>query len=398
MPCGRLPRLGSCIVASPSSVPRVRIAPILLASSIFAASIASPANARAQDSDARWELEVHVGATSPADDLAGDTLRQFPATDGFRAVGSPTATSLAVSSWFFGEGTTLFNQVNRLTGVNASIVPLDPVLLSGATRLRGGPNVGVTAARWLWPRVAVELHVDYSSTAVVLHNRTLAAVEASSVSFVEAWDRYLQGAVAASGVASDAFVSSHAERGGGHQIFVIGAIKAVVHEGFDSRIYVAGGMGTVRTWSRAPDVTLSGGYQFASAVETSPGHAVLAPFAERDDVRIRVELGKDRKLVGSLRGGFEYYIDPRRGFRLDIALLLSADAVDTILDASPAVVVREPGAAIAGTTSPTIQFSSHPSDVTPSSLSGPPIRSLTTFAGDGLQAQIKIAVGYFVRF
>ena len=113
---------------------------------------------------------------------------------------------------------------------------------------------------------------------------------------------------------------------------------------------------------------------------------------------MRAEFGKGRTFVGTVHGGFEYYSDSRRGIRFDLAVLLSPNHVTTLLDATPSVVVQEPGAAIAGTTSPTIQFSSRPASVTRSTLTGPSIRDLETFRTEGIQAQVRLSIAYFRRF
>jgi hypothetical protein len=284
-----------------------------------------------------------------------------------------------------------------LTAAGAAIAPLDQVLQSGITRRRGGVNLGFSAARWLSPRLAVEVQGDYAPSAVVMNDPTLAALEAVTTSYTNAWQGLFDAGLAADGMFSDVLVSGDADTGGGHQFVLTGGLKAVVHTKRRFRTYVAGACGIQSTSNRAPRATMTGTYQFAGEM-TTPSGIVKVPFAERDDVAIRAELSQSRTLVGVVRGGFEYYMESRRGIRLDVAVLLSPNRVATILDATPSVLVQDPGAAISGTTNPTIQFSSHPASAIRSTLTGPSIRNLKTFEADGLQAQIKLSVGYFFRF
>ena len=111
---------------------------------IGAGMAGAPAVSHAQDitTEANWDIEAHVGMTSRG--TGSGTARPLPVAGGFTTVaGVPSA---AVSSWFFGEGTALFNRVSSLTGVGAAIATLDQALQGGITRRRGGINVGFTAA------------------------------------------------------------------------------------------------------------------------------------------------------------------------------------------------------------------------------------------------------------
>jgi hypothetical protein len=354
-----------------------------------------PATSKAQDitTEANWELEAHVGAMGPAP--GSGASRPLPGAEGFTTLNG--STSAAVSSWFFGNGTSLFNHVSSLTGVGAAIAPLDRALQAGITRRRGGVNIGFSAARWLSPRLAVQVQGDYAPSVVVMNDMTLAALETTTRSYTDAWQRVFDAGLAADGVLSEVVVSGDADRGGGHQFVLTGGLKAVVHMKRRFRTYVAGAFGISNTWNRAPSATLNGMYRFAAGMPT-PSGIVKVPFIERDEISIRADTGKSRTLVGAVHGGFEYYMESRRGVRLDVAVLLSPNRVVTFVDATPSVLVQEPAAAISGTTNPTLQFSSHPASVVRSSLTGPSIRNLETFRTDGLQAQITLSVGYFFRF
>ncbi len=122
------------------------------------------------------------------------------------------------------------------------------------------------------------------------------------------------------------------------------------------------------------------------------------PFSERDEVSIRAEFGQSRHSSAPSMEGSRDHSDSRRRIRFDVAVLLSPNHVSTVLDATPAVLVQEPGAAIAGTTSPSIQFSSRAASVTRSTLTGPSIRNFETFKTEGIQTQVKLSIAYFLRF
>lgn len=84
--------------------------------------------------------------------------------------------------------------------------------------------------------------------------------------------------------------------------------------------------------------------------------------------------------------------------RVDVAVVLGPNRVTTFVDAIPSVFVQESPHAVAGTTTPTMQFSSYPADVIRSSLTGASIRDLVTSETDGVEAQVRVSVGYFIRF
>jgi hypothetical protein len=362
-------------------------APLFALSAIV---VVAPMDVLAQDitTEAKWELDVHLGIVTSGID--GGTSRPLPTATPFTTVTG--ATSAAVSSWLFGAGTALFNQ-----STGAVINPLDQALQSGISRRRGGINLGFTLARWLAPRVAIEIQGDYAPTGYVINDVTLASMEKTVTSYTDAWTALFDAGLAADGFPSSVVASGKTEKGGGHQFVMTAGVKAIVHSKRRFRTYVGGSAGFSSTSIRPLSGTLNGAYQFAANVPMASG-VVRLPFTEREEVSFRADLGQSRTFVGTVHGGFEYYRDSRRGFRLDVAVLLSPTQLSTVLDATPAVVVQEAGAAIAGPTSPTIQFSSLPAAVARSSLTGPSLRNVETFKADGIQAQVKVSVGYFWRF
>ena len=73
--------------------------------------------------DRKWEVEVHGGgtvATNPTCGTAALPAAGTPFTVGQRS-------SRRESSWYFGDGAVLLNQVNTALGATAKITALDPV-------------------------------------------------------------------------------------------------------------------------------------------------------------------------------------------------------------------------------------------------------------------------------
>src|SRR5262245_7655136 len=82
-----------------------------------------------------WELEVHGGFLAASRPTGGTGSLPAPGP-GFTTIsGSP---SRRESSWYFGDGASLFNEVNARLGGNGRIVALDPVLRGAALERPGG--------------------------------------------------------------------------------------------------------------------------------------------------------------------------------------------------------------------------------------------------------------------
>src|SRR5262245_2193518 len=97
-----------------------------------------------------WEIEIHGGgltASSPGG--SGSLPGPGPVIPEW---GGPTR---AVPSWYFGDGTALFNEVARLPGL-PQLQGLDPVLQSGVLERGTGPTLGVRVSRRVSPRFRLE--------------------------------------------------------------------------------------------------------------------------------------------------------------------------------------------------------------------------------------------------
>ena len=341
--------------------------------------------AGAQTTRHKWEVEVHGGGLLSSNTTAGAAIAEFPAGQPI-PTGGGSSTSRAVSSWYYGDGALLLNQVNASFLVSARVAPLDPALRRRIGERKSGADFGVRIARMLAPRLAVEFNVDYSPTSLELTPAATATIDASRASFVPAWNALL-----ATGATTNRTVTSTADftEGNGRQTAVTGAFKILLTSGGRVHPYVTAGGGVALLGGSTPNATLTGEYSFL--------FGGLFPMNDRDVVTVGVKT-KDRVALGLVGGGIEYDISPRHGFRADARLRFSPNKTETVVSATPSSRDQTPVFAITTPFPPTIQFSNSRSINRPTSLSGPAVTDFVTFAGSGMETQMSIAVGYFVRF
>jgi hypothetical protein len=110
-------------------------------------------------SESKWEVEVHFGRISSTNSADGTvSLPQQGAT--FTTVNG--GTSRMVSSWYFGDGSALLNQVQALEpSLPGRITPLDPVLATPLAMWQSGIAFGARLSRTISSRMSAELTLDY---------------------------------------------------------------------------------------------------------------------------------------------------------------------------------------------------------------------------------------------
>ena len=344
-----------------------------------------PATARGQSRPA-WEIDVHAGGRVVSSDPTGGTpIIQFPIGDPVHTGGGTTFTR-AVSSWYFGDGARLLNDVNARFGVPGRITPLDTAVSRAIARRKEGAAYGVRVARYLGSRVALELNVDYAPSRLEFADGVEAAIDASRATFIAAWRDVLgTGFTFNTNVTSTAALSG----GNGHDVTATGAVRLHLAESHGLRPYVTGGAGAIMYNGRAPSATLTGQYSFL--------FANTFPINERDVATVSVRT-KDRVAVGLAGGGVEYDFSRRHGLRADARLEFYPHRVDTVVSAHPAVTMQTPAFVISTGASPSIQFSNSTLFGRPSSLTGPEVKDLATFTGSGMRTRMRVSVGYVVRF
>ena len=116
----------------------------------------------------KWVLEIHGGGLFGSGQPSGQSSPSYPVGAAFTTVAG--APSRAVPSWYFGDGSVLFEQVrtqfadlfNQRFG---GITPLDEALERAGTERKSAPSFGVRLTRILSPRYSVEFDVDWSGRA-----------------------------------------------------------------------------------------------------------------------------------------------------------------------------------------------------------------------------------------
>ena len=353
---------------------------------LVSGALISATDARAQSSLPPWEVEVHAGGRVVSSDPTGGTpIVQFPVGDPV-ATGGGTTFTRAVSSWYFGDGARLLNDVNARFGVPGRITPLDTAVSRAIGERREGAAYGARVARYLTPRVAVELNVDYAPSKLVFTDGVAAAIDATRSTFIPAWRDLLgTGFTFNTNVTS----TSAVEDGNGHDITTTGALRFHFPAYRGVRPYVTGGAGAIVYKGKAPTATLTGQYSFL--------FANTFPINERDVATVSLRT-KDRVALGLVGGGVEYDFSKRHGLRADARLELHPSRVDTVVSARPSVTMQSPAFVIVTGSSPAVQFSNSTLFARPSSLSGPNVDDLAAFTGKGTRTRVRVSVGYVVRF
>jgi hypothetical protein len=385
---------------------RQRLLPLLL--SFLLVPLAQPAAAQAT-AERKWEVEIHSGGMLPTNPTAGTVSLPGPG-EVFTRPGDRT--SRRESSWYFGDGTTLFNQVAAQTaedtrqvpvnpffvnpelGFSPRIASLDPALGRSLGRWKRGGSFGVRVSRALTPRRNAELSVDYSVAPLQITQANSDAIEATRASFDAAFRRWTSLLTTFTPIS----VSSNAafESGGGHQVFTSGALNINLRTTGSIVPYATVGAGLISTTGATPGATLTGNYQWR-LIPLPPFLPII--FNETDSVAVTDSRDK-HAAAAVLGGGVKYHVSPRYGIRVDVRVSLARNSARTLLDARPlgSRPATDPSSqgVMNPPSNPTIVFSTSP-NVTPT-LSGPQITGLPTYTGSGIVGHTNIAAGIFWRF
>jgi hypothetical protein len=289
-----------------------------------------PVAARDARAQSGWEVEVHAGGRVVSSDSAGGSpIVQFPAGNAV-PTGAGTTFTRAVSSWYFGDGTRLLNDVNVRFGAPGRITPLDNAITRAIAERTEGAAYGARVARYLTPRIALELNADYAPSRLSFLDGVEAAVEASRSTFIPAW-RDLLG----TGFTFNTNVTSTSsfQKGSGHDITATGAVRIHFPSSHGLRPYVTGGAGIIVYNGKAPSATLTGQYSFL--------FANMFPFNERDVTTVSVRT-RDRVAVGLAGAGVEYDFSRRHGLRADARLEFHPSRIDAVVSARPSVTIQSP--------------------------------------------------------
>lgn len=335
-----------------------------------------------------WEIEVHGGGAFVNNLSGGTGSLPAPGAPFTTGTGRP---SRRVSSWYFGDGAELVNDVLSLFGAPERIAPLDSVLTNRFAERDNGGGFGFRVAREITPRFGAEFNLDFTSAAVNPTSSALAGVEASSDSFVPA---FFDG-ILSTGPFTDITAESEflVEGDAGNQIAATGALTINLMTQGRVIPYATVGAGVIANNGDTPTADLDGNYSFSIVG--------FFPVAESDSVQVRHAID-DNVFIGVFGGGVKVLLTQRSGIRVDVRVHVGNYTVQTLLSADPDTVTSPSiliSASIATATSPSIQFSNDEANLlNPTTLSGPTISDFETFSADGTLRQVLLTVGYFWRF
>jgi hypothetical protein len=122
---------------------------------LWAVLVVAPA-APAIAQERKWDIEVFGGAVLGT--TGGDGTRTLPPAGLPIVTSTPIFPSREVSSWFFGDGPVLLNDVNEQFGTAGRITPLDPFLVAGEAG--GGGVFGARLRRRVSDRFSAEFSFD----------------------------------------------------------------------------------------------------------------------------------------------------------------------------------------------------------------------------------------------
>jgi hypothetical protein len=342
----------------------------------------TPAPADAQPR--RWEIEFHVG-DGPVSDLPDDgSVSLPPAGPPFTTVvGTP---SRRASSFYFGDGALLLNQVNAALGLVPAIVPLDPLLQGFLFERERGASLGFRLSRAITGRFGVEFSLDYERGRLSLPPSVVTGVEATRASFVP-----VLGALIGTGPfeAPTVTSSSSLEEKTVSQVLTTGALTVNLLTSGRAIPYLTAGAGFAAHTGGMPRASLEGSYRF-QALGSIPVH-------ETDTVALRTEINEGA--VGVFGGGFKFSLSRRWGVRFDVRAFVNEVSIVTMLDAhsSTAASSTTSAGAAASLSEPSLQFSNN-SALGLSSLSSQPLNGFRTFEASGWQSRTIVSGGAFLRF
>jgi len=345
--------------------------------STMAAAVAPPRQPKTafagegRDRNRPWEIEFHGGGFFNTDSGSGEAFA-VPSGTPFTTVNATP--SVFVSSYMFGDGTTLANLVAAAGVGGGPIVPLDPLLARSLGTRDNGPSIGLRLSRDIGSYFNAEMNFDWSFTPVQIRDSRLLKIEDTRASFGTFFPT--PGAI------------SDIRRSAGSQLFYTGVVNVYLKPNGKVLPYLSFGAGGVSDVGPLPHAGIFGQYSFGGSA---------GPHEETDIVNLEAGSKSHTHFVGILGFGVKYFATPKWGLRLDIRDHVTRNYIDTILSAHPIVATLTPSDVVSFVTTPDLQFSNDPA-AGQSTLSGPAINRIRTFKGDGINNQINLSVGVFYRF
>jgi hypothetical protein len=346
----------------------------------------SAADDKRYASNKRWEADFSVGGVFGGHPTGGTSIASFPVGASFTL---GTSASRYASSWMFGDGALLINQIAAGFGsaILDRITTLDPVLTTSSLERGTGVGFGVRVSRRLTPRLRAAFVVESASESLEFSASATAAIEATRASFERIWNGIIAtggGVVFTNSAVRGTATTSDAS---GRMTYVTGGVEYQLTR--DKRLvpFVTAAAGVAHRTGSLPELTLTGTYQFLFITG--------GPLSEEDKVRVHFSADGSSP-AGVFGAGFRYFMSSRQGIRAEFRIHMSGGSVVTQVDATPMNVLGTPAFFANSSTSPTLVFSN--SSVIKGNLTGPAITSLETFTGSGTAVRSNLGVGYFFKF
>ena len=330
-----------------------------------------------------WEIEFKVRlGTSVVTSEGSGSLPGAGAT--FTTIGN--SETRRVTSWLFGDGASLLNDVLASLGRPERVLPLDQLLNTAAVEHSTENGFGVRISRRWTKNLWIEIDGDYSRASFTLLPSVIPGLLDTHESFANAFSGLVasgQGAAFFNPVLDSQVLAGDGE---GHEILVTGSLRWEFGSGWNRlKFYVQGGGGMA--WGLGGAVAiLTENYSF--------GLPSGARIDETDIVNIDFSGGIG--LVATGGGGLRFRVTRASGVRVDARALLVQDHVNTLVSTTPTISMSQPTDAIWSSLTPGIQFSTDPAHV--SNLSAPALSSFKALSGSGYKPRYAVSVGYYFTF
>jgi len=332
----------------------------------------------------RWEIEGHFSA-STGGSSAGGTARPIP-TGTFLLMADGITSTRAVVSWFFGDGTTLFNQVATLRGITPRMSSIDLALSAQLTKRNTGGQVGVRIGREMTSLISLEFMIEDGFNSLALSNDALTMSEVARASFAPAMLALNNstGTLVANPTLNATRTVVNNTSG---QFIALGAMSLNFMPAERYHPFLTFGEGVIADHGTRPSIQLTSDGQFTMTNG--------APLHQTDTITLRAT--SSPSLLVMIGGGLKWPLSPRAGLRLEGRWYLSQNTTNVVLDAAPlSIGGPTTGAALLNATNPGLQFSTI--NGVRSSLSGTPLSAFETYTGNGIRQQMTFSAGYYWRF
>jgi hypothetical protein len=320
----------------------------------------------------RWSVEVHAGISSPQNQSNGSGV--LPTT------GTLLQGQISASTFYFGEGASLFNANQRTVAGAQSpvIVPLDGALVSAMTTRKPGPAFGVRLERAIKERFAVQVSGDLTLDHLEYTPEALAAIESTRTSYIPALQRALTASPLTSSVTSVSTLTDHQRA---TQAFATGAFVVKLRTSGKTIPYIDGGGGVVLNGGNTPQASLVGNYTLNNPAQLLGTDTVAITFSQENWTE-----------VGVFGGGFTHDVTSKWGIRVDASEYLFKNTGETDIAVTPTLGFQSIGQPFPLVNAGSLKFA------TTAPLSGAPVTASPTFTSSGLQGHLIVSAGFFLRF